>query len=155
MQINMFKLVGDFGEDKDAAADLREKQIKPALDNGNEVVIDFGGVTLVTQSFIHALISEILRSNGESALDFLDFKNCSGLVQGIIATVVQYSLETLTDLENVALEAEMLKDEIEKKQQYEQMELFKQKTEELGCDQNEEALEVPFSSLNPKLRKED
>jgi hypothetical protein len=93
--IHMFALVGDFGEDKDVAARLREDEIKPQVRRGEAVIVDFEGVTLVTQSFIHALISDVLRTGGEEALDVLGFNNCSEVVRGIISTVVQYSLDTM------------------------------------------------------------
>jgi len=95
MKIDMFALVGDFGEDKDAAAELRDQKIKPAIANSESVILDFSGVTLVTQSFIHALISDVLRTNGESALELLDFKQCADVVRGIVTTVVQYSLDSI------------------------------------------------------------
>jgi STAS-like domain of unknown function (DUF4325) len=97
MIINMFERVGDFGEDKDAAAALREEFIKPTVARGCAITLDFEGVTLVTQSFIHALISDVLRASGESVLSFLEFKNCAEVVRGIISTVVQYSLDTMSD----------------------------------------------------------
>ena len=97
MIIKMFDLVGDFGEDKDAAANLRKIKIQPSVNKSQHITLDFAGVTLVTQSFIHALISDVLRSRGEEALDYLDFKNCVDVVKGIISTVVQYSLETTAD----------------------------------------------------------
>ncbi|MBN8875884.1 MAG: STAS-like domain-containing protein [Rhodospirillales bacterium] len=88
-------VVGDFGEDKDAAARIRETIIKPSLTKCEHVMLDFKGVNLVTQSFIHALISDALRSGGENTLDLIDFRNCSAVVRGIISTVVQYSLDTV------------------------------------------------------------
>ena len=102
MCIELFPLVGDFGEDKDIAAELRESKIKPAIANKRSMQIDFDGVTLATQSFMHALISDVLRINGEDALDFLEFKNCVSVVQGIVSNVVQYSLDTLADEEENA-----------------------------------------------------
>ncbi|SFM61685.1 STAS-like domain-containing protein [Methylobacterium pseudosasicola] len=95
INLNIFEIVGSFGEDKDAAARLREAVIKPTIQGKEEIIIDFLGVTLVTQSFIHALISDVLRTNGEDALDFMDFKNCDAVVKGIISTVIQYSLDTM------------------------------------------------------------
>jgi hypothetical protein len=97
MIINMFERVGDFGEDKDIAAALREEFIKPTVARGCAITLDFDGVTLVTQSFIHALISNVLRASGENVLDLIEFKHCAEVVRGIISTVVQYSLDTMTD----------------------------------------------------------
>src|SRR6266567_2891567 len=89
---------GDFAEDKDLAASLREKQIRPAMkETEQRVVLDFTGVRVATQSFIHALISDVLRTEGESVLDRLDFKGCGKAVKGIVETVVQYSLESIEE----------------------------------------------------------
>jgi hypothetical protein len=94
-EVLIFNAVGDFGEDKDTAARIREEVIKPGVQRGEAIVVDFKGVALVTQAFVHALISDVLRRGGEDALDKLEFKNCSDVVRGIISTVVQYSLDTM------------------------------------------------------------
>jgi STAS-like domain of unknown function (DUF4325) len=97
VKITMYREVGDFGEDKDAAAILRETKIKPALVSKESVILDFEHVTLVTQSFIHALISDVLRTSGETVLDSIEFKHCAPVVRGIISTVVQYSLDSMSE----------------------------------------------------------
>ncbi len=89
--------VGSFAENKDIAAKLRNEQILPAIRSRNKIKIDFNGVTLTTQSFIHALISEALREKGEDALKYLVFVGCNNAIKGIIETVVQYVLETIGD----------------------------------------------------------
>jgi hypothetical protein len=95
--IPLFSLIGDFAEDKDQAAAIRQSSIKPSLARGEKVVLDFTEVSLATQSFVHALISGVLRDEGDKALDLLEFKGCVPGVRGIIETVVQYSLETTDD----------------------------------------------------------
>ena len=97
MKIELFNIIGDFGEDKDIAASLRENTVKQAIQQGDVVTLDFTNVSLVTQSFVHALISNILRVNGEDVLGQMEFKGCSEGVRGIIETVVQYSLESMQD----------------------------------------------------------
>ncbi len=52
--------VGDFAEDKDAARRLREEVIVPAIERGDEVVIDFSAASSATQSFLHALFSGVI-----------------------------------------------------------------------------------------------
>ena len=94
-QIKLLELVGSFAEDKDAAAKLRREVILPTLASGGSVEIDFAGITLTTQSFIHALISQVLRQEGEEALARMTFKNCGSAARGIIETVVQYVLESV------------------------------------------------------------
>jgi hypothetical protein len=101
MKISMFEIVGDFGEDKDAAASLRDAKIRPSIQREERVYLDFDGVTLVTQSFIHALISDVLRTTGEDTLDLIEFENCAGIVRGIISTVVQYSLDSMSESDSL------------------------------------------------------
>jgi uncharacterized protein DUF4325 len=90
-------VVGDFAEDKGWAAAIREEAIRKTLTDGGNIILDFTGVTLTTQSFVHALISDILRSEGEKILDKIEFRGCVAGVKGIVETVVQYSLETMED----------------------------------------------------------
>jgi hypothetical protein len=93
--ISIAALAGDFAEDKDVAAKIRKTQLLPTLAQGTEVVeLDFQGVNLTTQSFVHALISEALRIHGEDVLARLSFKGCQPSVRDIIKTVVQYVLES-------------------------------------------------------------
>jgi STAS-like domain of unknown function (DUF4325) len=93
--IRIKPLTGDFAEDKDAAATLRERAIRKALEVGQRVILDFTGVRVATQSFVHALISDVLRREGEAVLDRLVFTKCTKSVKGIVETVVQYSLESI------------------------------------------------------------
>ncbi|MFH1846902.1 MAG: STAS-like domain-containing protein [Candidatus Omnitrophota bacterium] len=92
--IKLFKTVGNFAENKDLARDIRKKQIIPELDNNKEVILDFEGVQSATQSFIHALISDLLRNYGSAILDKIHFKNCSEVVKKIINIVVEYMQES-------------------------------------------------------------
>jgi hypothetical protein len=69
--------VGSFAENKDVAREIREQLIKPALAAGVDVVLDFEGVSMATQSFIHALISDPIRIYGANVLDQIEFKNCN------------------------------------------------------------------------------
>jgi hypothetical protein len=96
-EIRLYYTTGNFAEDKDAAKDIREHDIRPTLNSGDSITIDFTGITLATQSFVHALISDVLRVGGESALDKIEFRGCEVAVRGIIETVVQYSLETMDE----------------------------------------------------------
>ena len=93
MTIDIGREAGDFAEDKDAAARLRREEIEPALARNEDVILDFGTVSLTTQSFVHALVSAVLRARGETVLDRLAFKGCNRGVQGLVRTVVEYSLQ--------------------------------------------------------------
>jgi len=91
----MQKLTGDFAENKDIAKKLRIEKIMPFLLKGDEVIVDFKGVDGVTQSFIHALISDPIREFKEVAFDKLYYRNANKDVKGIISIVYRYMQESL------------------------------------------------------------
>lgn len=97
-EIRLFEKTGDFAEDKDVARDIRMNEIFPALQSGAAVVLDFQGITSATQSFIHALLSDIIRKKGIEVLENISFKNCNDIVKGIINIVVDYMQESPRDL---------------------------------------------------------
>ena len=84
---------GAFAENKDIARDLRLHEIVPALERKEDVVIDFARVDAVTQSFIHALISDLMRKYGRAVLDRIEFKSCNDTVKKIITIVADYMQE--------------------------------------------------------------
>lgn len=93
--ISVFDRTGAFAENKDTARDIRTGEILPALGGGEEVVLDFAGVEAATQSFIHALISDVIRKFGGEALERMSFRSCNPVVKKIIGIVVDYMQEGL------------------------------------------------------------
>lgn len=92
----MRKVAGDFAENKDIAKNLRIETIMPALSKGNEVILDFDGVSGATQSFIHALISDPIRELKDVAFDNLAYKNANDDIREIISIVYRYMQESLS-----------------------------------------------------------
>jgi hypothetical protein len=90
MEIKLYSLVGTFAENKDTAKDIRINKIIPSLENGDEVTLDFDKIKSATQSFVHALISDIIRKNGIKILDRIYFKNCNDTIKKIIEIVIEY-----------------------------------------------------------------
>jgi len=88
--IELFFKTGDFAEDKDVARTIRINEIDPEIKNNKKVELNFAGVTSATQSFIHALISQVIRDHGVNALENILFKNCNSRVKAIIEIVVEY-----------------------------------------------------------------
>lgn len=93
IEIKILAKSGAFAENKDAARELRIKEIAPALKMGKEITINFQGVESATQSFVHALISDLIRQNGSEVLDKIFFKNCNEKIQKIISIVTDYMQE--------------------------------------------------------------
>lgn len=94
MEIKIITVTGSFAENKDLARDIRLTKIVPALENSQEIILNFEGVEGATQSFIHALISEVIRKYGPEVLDKISFKNCNDIVRKIIGIVVDYMQES-------------------------------------------------------------
>lgn len=88
--VKLFEEVGEFAEDKNKARQIRLISILPALERNETVVLDFEKVNSATQSFVHALISEVIRQKGIAVLDNLLFKNCSDIVREVVKIVVEY-----------------------------------------------------------------
>ena len=91
--IRVFDRAGAFAENKDVARDIRLKEIIPAFKKNEEIVLDFSDVDAATQSFIHALISDILRKYGSGALERIAFRSCNETVKKIIGIVADYMQE--------------------------------------------------------------
>lgn len=98
--INILQRAGAFAENKDIAREIRLKDILPAFQRDEEVILDFEGVDAATQSFIHALISDLIRKYGTQALDRVAFKSCNVTIKKIIEIVVDYMLEGMGIEEN-------------------------------------------------------
>jgi isopentenyl phosphate kinase len=88
--IKILKLTGDFAENKDTAREIRVGVIEPALKKDQSIVIDFHGVDAATQSFIHALISQVIRDHTIDVLSRIAFKDANETVRQIIEIVVDY-----------------------------------------------------------------
>lgn len=94
IEIKLLSQTGSFAENKDIARKIRLNKLLPALNNGEDVVLNFGGIDGATQSFIHALISDAIRQYGSLVLDRISFKNCNDSLKEIIKTVTEYMQET-------------------------------------------------------------
>jgi hypothetical protein len=92
-RVSIFSHAGAFAENKDVARNLRLNDLVPALEKGEELLIDFERVDAATQSFVHALISDLMRRYGPDVLDRIQFKSCNETVQKIITIVVDYMQE--------------------------------------------------------------
>lgn len=93
--VSLFELTGSFAENKDLARRIRLEKIMPALDRNEPIIIDFENITGATQSFIHALISDVIRKHENNIFDLVSYKNCNPTIQKIITIVYEYMNESL------------------------------------------------------------
>ena len=89
-EIKIFRRVGSFAENKDLAREIRIKELFPYVNNEKELILNFEKVESTTQSFIHALISDVIRKKGAGALNNIYFKNCNDVIKKIIEIVTEY-----------------------------------------------------------------
>ena len=93
IEIKLLPIVGSFAENKDLAREIRLEKIIPSLEKEQEIALNFKGIDSATQSFIHALISDLIRNYGIEVLDKIYFKNCNEIIKKIINIVVDYMQE--------------------------------------------------------------
>jgi len=79
----------EFDEDTEAAARIRSSEIRPRIERGQSVIVDFKGLRAPTQSFVHALLYEVLRIPG--GLVGLSFRNCTASAREVIKAVAAYA----------------------------------------------------------------
>lgn len=89
--IRIAAYVGRFAGDPDVAHELRNNVLAPAMRAGEPVIVDFAGVELSTESFIHVLVSDLIHSTDFHALGLIDFRHCSQSVRERLETVVEAS----------------------------------------------------------------
>lgn len=92
-EVVLLPKIGSFAENKDIARDIRLNELIPLLENGEDIILNFKGVEAATQSFIHALISDLFRKYGGSILDRISFKDCNEKIRKIINIVTDYMQE--------------------------------------------------------------
>ena len=95
MEIKVKEICGHFAGNKDSARDIREKYLKKWINEDGIIVLDFSDIDSSTQSFVHAMLSQLFQVYGEAMLDKFEFKNCNAAVKSLIVTVINYSLQTV------------------------------------------------------------
>jgi hypothetical protein len=93
-EIKIFEKTGAFAGNKDIAREIRINEILPNINDENKIILDFENVESATQSFIHVLISDVIRQKGVKILDRLYFRNCTLTIQKIISIVTEYMQES-------------------------------------------------------------
>jgi hypothetical protein len=83
--------VREFEENVERAAEVRERILTPALDEGELVVLDFSGVAFATQSFVHALLYKILRDRSQQSRAGLTLAACTESTREAVRTVAAYA----------------------------------------------------------------
>jgi hypothetical protein len=81
--------VREFDEDNPAAIRVRNEQLRPRIENGEVVLLDLEGVRAPTQSFVHALLSEVFKIPGSLAR--LSFVNCTPSAREVLKAVAAYA----------------------------------------------------------------
>jgi hypothetical protein len=85
-------------QNKLRAEEIRTTEILPALRRGEVVSLDFAGVSLTTQSYMHALLAEVFRELGlEHSMGRVFLVAASHQVKQVARIVAGYVLDELSD----------------------------------------------------------
>lgn len=82
--------VKEFEENVEEAARVRDSEVLGALRDGRHVLLDFTGVGIATQSFVHALLYKVLREAAGSKVD-LSLSGCTESTREAIRAVAAYA----------------------------------------------------------------
>ena len=82
--------VGDFEENVEEAARVRDEIIIPALARKRLVVLDFSNIPFATQSFVHALFYKLFRDH-ERQMSSLQLAKCTKATREAIRFVADYA----------------------------------------------------------------
>ena len=84
----MHERFGPFLADGETANAFRFTQVEPAVASGGHVVLDFEGVTNMTDSFGNALIGTLIQHHPELLQSGLEFKNCDPLMRSLVSMAI-------------------------------------------------------------------
>ena len=87
----VFKLHDRFGaflSDGSSANVFRFTEVEPAIASGGSVVLDFEGVTNMTDSFGNALIGGLIQNHPELLKSGLEFKSCDPLMRTLVSLAI-------------------------------------------------------------------
>jgi len=96
LNVNLRRHFGAQPNDRDKAEEFCEKRIKPTLLHQREVVLDFKNTGLVTQSFIHALISEAVKEDPRWASK-IKVENVSAAQRAVYDLALRHMLDPNTN----------------------------------------------------------
>ncbi len=96
LRVRLRREFGPQPNDRDRAEAFCERRIRPALVNHRQVVLDFRGTGpgLVTQSFIHALISEAVKED-ERRASLIRPENASKAQQAVYELALRHMLDPI------------------------------------------------------------
>lgn len=87
----VFKLSERFGtflSDGSSANVFRFTEVEPAITTGITVVLDFEGVTNMTDSFGNALIGGLVHNHPEILNGGIEFKNCNPVMRTLVSLAI-------------------------------------------------------------------
>jgi len=96
LTIPLRRRFGDQPNDRDQAEDFAKRKLLPALEKGRLILIDFRDTGMVTQSFIHALISEAVKSDSRHAAK-IQTANTTRAQQAVFDLALRHMLDPATN----------------------------------------------------------
>ena len=89
LELKLKQEVGSFCGNGTNGDRLRREKIEPNWDQSELIVLNFEGVSSMTDSFANAFIGNIVESHPDDFREKLRFTNCSSLVKTFIKSALQ------------------------------------------------------------------
>ncbi|MCP5535106.1 MAG: STAS-like domain-containing protein [Akkermansiaceae bacterium] len=100
MAVNLeFKLhdhVGTFAANGTLGDQLRRQEIEPHWEKADKIVLNFVGVSSMTDSFVNAFIGNLVEGHPADFKSKLRFVNCSPLVTTFIKGALQFASKRMS-----------------------------------------------------------
>ncbi|MFC4995226.1 STAS-like domain-containing protein [Rubritalea tangerina] len=94
-ELTLRELVGSFAANGTMGDQLRIDKIEPLWKESEKIILNFEGVSSMTDSFANAFIGNIVERHPEDFRAKLRFINCSPLVKSFIKGALQYAQSRL------------------------------------------------------------
>lgn len=91
--VSIFNYFGRYAEDKEAAIKFRDSRIFPAVDAGQNIVIDFDNVVSSPHSFLSALLASPIKSMGMRAYKRIKVVNAPTEIRETIDFILEDNIE--------------------------------------------------------------
>lgn len=93
--VNVQNYFGKWAEDKDAAINLRDRYLIPAIGEGKKIDLDFRGVETAPHSLLNALLATPVKRLGVRAYQRIRVYNATGSIHEIIQAIFESNLPEL------------------------------------------------------------
>lgn len=95
LKLQLFSEFGSFAANGTIGNEFRVSKIEPFWQTHDKIILDFQGIHSMTDSFVNALVGNLVEAHPEDFKEKLKFQNCSPLVRSFIKGALQLASKRL------------------------------------------------------------